>query len=321
MDQDLLRPSIKWKSWRQVLADRVSALEQLCVERDLGNVPDLYVPTGLRQWDNNGGITRAVLTVLGGVDGMGKSILKKHLAVAAAKAGKRVIIIDFEDPEEKTADRDLASATGIDSRHIGLLKFESGALDLLFQATQDAAGWGDNIRYHSGLVDAEEIMRALSALVDEGWIPDLVLLDYAQALPERENSTLERTIAKLAWDSNVYAQRTKCGFVVFSQVKPEVSARGHATLFAAKRKDPEAVDVSGFCPGPGTQDLAWSSAFGQRARAVGYLYRPGFYEKQFGKPGALDNRLVIRWAKANFGNSGVVELGFDGPTGRVFDLS
>ena len=317
---DLLKPKIQWKTWAEVIADRATKLEELCIQRDMGILPDLYIPTGLRQWDSNGGITRSVLTALGGVDGQGKSILKKHLATAAAKAGLKVCIVDFEDPEEKTADRELAALTKIDSRHIGLLKFDTDAMGLIFDAVEETRKWGSNIRYHGGLVDAAEIMRALTALVDEGWTPDLVLLDYAQALPEAENTTLERTIAQLAWDANVYAQATRCGFVVFSQVKPEVSGRGHATFFAAKKRDPDSWDVSGFCPGPGTQDLAWSSAFGQRARAVGYLFRPGFYEKQLGKPDSYDNRLIIRWAKANFGNSGIIELGFDGPTGRIFDL-
>jgi hypothetical protein len=193
-------------------------------------------------------------------------------------------------------------------------------MDLIYARAIETREWGSNIKYHSGLVDATEIMRALTALVAEGWVPDLVLLDYAQALPEKENATLERTIAQLAWDANVFAQRTRCGFVVFSQVKPEVSNRGHAAYFSAKKRDPESWDVSGFCPGPGTQDLAWSSAFGQRARAVGYIFRPGFYERQLGKPGALDNRVIIRWAKVTFGNTGIIELGFDGPTGRIYDL-
>lgn len=316
---ELLRPQIKWKTWDKVMADRATEYEQLLVQREMGQEPDLFVPTGLKRWDANGGITRSVLTVLGGVDGQGKSFVKKHLAVAAARAGRKVIIIDFEDPEEKTADREFAALTGIDSRHLSLLKFDSDKLGKIFGAVADVRKYGANIRYHGGLVDASEIMRALAACVDEGWVPDLVLVDYAQALPEEENASLERTIAKLAWDANVFAQRTKCGFVVFSQVKPEVSNRGHAAFFSAKKRDPEAWDVSGFCPGPGTQDLAWSSAFGQRGRAVGYIFRPGYYECQLGKPGAKDDRLIIRWAKVTFGNSGVMELGFDGPTGRIFD--
>lgn len=314
----LARPKIVWKKFDEAYSDRVTQLEDWAIRKSEGTLrpEDLYIPTKLRRWDANGGITRGVLTVLGGVDGQGKSFVKKHLATSAAKAGLRVAMIDFEDPESKTMDREISNHTRIDSRKLGLANFDIDDLDRIFASLDEVRKWGANISYHTGLVGPVEIMEALEAMDPK---PDLVLLDYAQALPEEENLTLERTIAQLAWVANVYAQASNCGFVVFSQVKPEISNRGHAAYWAAKKRDPESCDISGFYPGPGTQDLAWSSAFGQRARCVGYIVRPGYYEIQLGKPGAVDNRLDIRFAKVTFGNAGLVELGFDGPTGRIYD--
>lgn|SRR5512139_249232 len=316
---DLLRPKIKWKRFDKAYADRVTQLEDWAIKKSEGKLrpEDLYIPTGLKRWDANGGIGRGVLTVIGGVDGQGKSIVKKHLATSAAKCGLRVAMIDFEDPEAKTMDREIAALTRLDSRKLGLAQFRMEDLDRIFASVDEVNKWGSLISYHTGLVGPMEIMEALEAMNPP---PDLVLLDYAQALPEEENKTLERTIASLAWVANKYAQAHNCGFVVFSQVKPEISNRGHAAFWAGKKRDAESWDISGFYPGPGTQDLAWSSAFGQRARCVLYLVRPGFYEIQLGKPGAKDDRLDIRVAKANFGNSGIIELGFDGPTGRIYDL-
>lgn len=315
----IIKPKITWKRFDQAYADRVAQHEEFMVRKVEGTLrpEDLYIPTNLRRWDANGGVTRGVLTVLGGVDGQGKSFVKKHLATSAAKAGLRVAMIDFEDPEAKTMDREISAHTRIDSRKLGLIQYKMEDLDRIFASLDEVRKWGQNIQYHTGLIDADEIMAALQAMDPK---PDLVLLDYAQALPETENTTLERTIAHMAWNANVYAQTYNCGFVVFSQVKPEISNRGHAAFWAAKKRDPESWEISGFYPGPGTQDLAWSSAFGQRARCVGYIVRPGYYEIQLGKPGAVDNRLDIRFAKVTFGNAGMVELGFDGPTGRIYDL-
>lgn len=314
----LEQPKVVWKSFADAYASRIEQHEQWQIKKAEGELrpEDLYIPTNLRRWDANGGVTRGVLTVLGGVDGQGKSYVKKHLATSAAKHELNVAMIDFEDPEEKTIDREIAAQCRLDSRKLSLANITDDELDRIFASYEDIKAWGHRIRWHTGLVGPEEIMVALEAMEPK---PDLVLLDYAQALPEGDIG-LERTIAHLAWWANVYAQRYKCGFVVFSQVKPEISNRGHAAFWAAKKRDPESWDISGFYPGPGTQDLAWSSAFGQRARAVGYIVRPGYYEIQLGKPGALDNRLDIRWAKVTFGNSGLLELGFDGPTGRIFDL-
>jgi len=314
----ILREKIQWEGFDVAYGQRVAQLEEWMVLKSEGKLrpEDLYIPTKLKRWDANGGITRGVLTVLGGVDGMGKSFVKKHLATTAAECGLNVAMIDFEDPKAKTMDREIAARTRIDSRHLGLASFDPMDLDKIFASLDEVKKWGSRIRYHAGLVGAEEIMSALEAMDPK---PDLVLVDYAQALPE-EDEGLERTIARLAWCGNVYAQKYNCGFVVFSQVKPEISNRGHAAFHAARKRDPEAWDISGFYPGPGTQDLAWSSAFGQRGRAVGYIVRPGYYERALGKPGAQDNRIDIRWVKVTFGNSGIIELGFDGPTGRIFDL-
>lgn len=314
----LLKPKVVWKRFDEAYAGRVTQLEDWAIRKAEGTLrpEDLYIPTNLRRWDANGGVTRGVLTVLGGVDGQGKSFVKKHLATNAARAGLRVAMIDFEDPEAKTMDREIANLCRIDSRKLGLANFDPNDLDRIFSSLDEVRKWGHLISYHTGLVGPEEIIEALEAMDPK---PDLVLLDYAQALPEGDVG-LERTIAHMAWWANVFAQRANCGFVVFSQVKPEISNRGHAAYWAAKKRDPDSWDVSGFYPGPGTQDLAWSSAFGQRARAVGYIVRPGYYEIQLGKPGAVDNRIDIRWAKVTFGNSGMLELGFDGPTGRIFDL-
>jgi replicative DNA helicase len=317
-------PRVEWKPWSRVVLDQAAKLEQRAIARIEGRLrpEDLFVPTGIRRWDANGGLTRGVLTVLGGVDGQGKSIVSNHLAQNAARIGLQVAQLVFEDPEEQTANRSIATQTGIDSRRLNMVSFDMEDMDKIMAAARSTADWGENISYHAGLVSVEALFEALHMLAEaqaaRGKALDLVLLDYAQAFDGGDEG-LEAVIRKMAWDANVFAQKWNCAFVVFSQVKPEVAQRGQGVFFAAKKRDPESWDVSGFIPGPNTSDLAWSSAFGQRGRAVGYIFRPGFYEKMMGKPGALDNRLWIRWAKVNFGSYGMLELNYDGAIGRLWD--
>lgn len=319
-----LTEGIQWKTWAKVIMDQAGALEQLAIRREEGTLKpeDLFIPTGIKRWDVNGGITRGVLTVLGGVDGQGKSFVANHLTQSAARCGLQAAQLTFEDPEVQVANRSIANQTGIDSRKLGLVTFDVMDLDKIYAAARSTAIWGANIHYHSGLTSGGEVFEALEMLaerlINEGKALDLVVLDYAQALPEGEQG-LESVIRHFAWDANKFAQKYNCAFVIMSQVKPEISARGHGVFWAGQRKDPDTWDMSGFMPGPGTQDLAWSSAFGQRARAVGYIFRPGYYERMLGKPGALDDRLWIRWAKVSFGNSGLLELKFDGKTGRIYE--
>lgn len=315
---------VRWEKWSDVVTEQASHLEQLAIARIEGTLKpeDLYIPTGLKRWDANGGITRGVLTVLGGVDGQGKSFVSNHLAQSAARRKLHVAQMVFEDPKQQTANRCIAQQTGIDSRKLNLATFEVDDMDKIYAAARETKEWGQYVHYHSGLVDVDDCLGALDDLAcelrDSGERLDLVEVDYAQAFPDGDRG-LENVIRHFAWDSNKFAQKWGCGFVAFSQVKPEISLRGHGVFAASKRRDPDSWDVSGFIPGPGTQDLAWASAFGQRGRAVGYIFRPGYYERMLGKPGAADDRLWIRWAKVNFGNSGMLELKFDGPTGRIYE--
>ncbi len=316
---------VNWKTWDQVILNRAADLEQLAIRRIEGGLrpEDLYVPTGIKRWDANGGVTRGVLTVLGGVDGQGKSIVSNHLAQSAGRAHLHCAQIVMEDPEQQTADRSIANMTGIDSRKLGLATFDIMDMDKIYAAARTSAEWGKYVHYYSGLLSASDVLDALHDLAgeleDQGERLGLVEVDYAQAFPDSEVGGLESVIRHFSWDANKFAQEKNCGFVAFSQVKPEISSRGHGVFWAAKKRDEDSWDVSGFMPGPGTQDLAWASAFGQRGRAVGYIFRPGYYERMLGKPGAVDDRLWIRWAKVNFGNSGLLELKFDGPTGRVYE--
>lgn len=315
---------VSWTTWDKVVLKQAAFLEEKAIAKIEGTLrpEDLYVPTGIRRWDENGGITRGVLTVLGGVDGQGKSFVSNHLAQSAGRLGLQVAQLVFEDPEQQTANRTIANLTGLDSRKLNLIRFDADDMDLIYAAAKSTSDWGKNVHYHAGLVSAEQVFGALQQLVldlaGRGLKLDLVLLDYAQALPEGDEG-LESVIRHVAWDANVFAQKVNCGFVIFSQVKPEISSRGHGVFWAAKRRDPESWDISGFLPGPGTQDLAWSSAFGQRGRAVGYLFRPGYYERMLGKPGAQDDRLWIRWAKVNFGASGILEMKVDLTTGKIYE--
>lgn len=315
---------MEWETWDKVVLAQAAKLEDYAVRRVEGTLKpeDLFIPTGIRRWDANGGIGRGLLTVLGGVDGQGKGHVRRMLAEAAGRHKIHVAEIVMEDPKEQVANRSIAHATGIDSRKLALATFDPMDMDKIYAAARQTQEWGKYVHYYSGLLSAGDVLDGLRSLADaleeRGEGLGLCLVDYAQAFPE-EDKGLESVIRHFSWDANKFAQEENCGFVAFSQVKPEISSRGHGVFWAAKKRDPDSWDVSGFVPGPGTQDLAWASAFGQRGRAVGYIFRPGYYERMLGKPGAADDRLWIRWAKVNFGNSGLLELKYDGPTGRIYE--
>ncbi len=279
----------------------------------MGLVVQPYISTGIQSWDRNGGILRGILTVIGAATGEGKSIVKLQLARGAAKDLANVLMLDFEDPAGKTADRAFSSSTGINNKLLGLLDIEEFDYTRLEAAATEINEWAGRVEHHVGLLDTTECLRLMRESK-----ADLILVDYAQAFPEDDDTTMERTIAKFAWEANKIAQEKNCAVVVFSQIIREVEQRGYRIFERAKFKDPDAIDVSGFCP-TGLSDISWAKSLGERAKELGYIWREGRIARNLGA-NVKDNRMRIVWVKVNFGDEKDILLEFDGPTATIKDL-
>jgi len=288
--------------------------------RARGEDIQLFVRTGLRDWDANGGLERGILTVIGAATGDGKSFVKLHLAVAAAKAGLRVLMCDFEDPGDKTADRTFSAETGLNNRSIGTLSVNEFEYEQLERALEVTERWAHNIEHHTGLVDTESCLELMQSDGEDGRPWDLILIDYAQCFPEAKEKTMEQTIRKFSWDANVIAQNQNAAVVVFSQVKGEVEDRGRKRFDNARFRDPTACDVSGYCPS-GLTDVAWAKAMADQAKCLLYIWRPGRIAKKLtGSTKIKDNRMKLIAGKANFAEETDLEFEFDGATATIRDL-
>lgn len=224
-----------------------------------------------------------------------------------------MLCLDFEDPTGKTADRAFSAVTGINNRLLGLLDVDEFDLSRLESAAEEIRGWASRVEHCAGLVSvpvALEQMRAFDG--------DLILVDYAQAFPEDTGATMERTIARFAWEANALAQKKNCAVVVFSQIVREVEERGYRIYEASKRRDPDKIDVSGFCPG-GLSDISWAKTLGERAKELGYIWRENRIARKLGA-NVKDNRMRIIWGKVNFGEEKDMVFEFDGPTATIRDL-
>jgi replicative DNA helicase len=248
-----------------------------------------------------------VLTLVVGHTGDGKSVVIKHFAKAAALAGLGALVYFVEDPEKRTADRFLAEETGVAASDLGRLEVDPHEVDQLKQAA-GAADWADRIAVRFGTVSAEEVLQDVAATKRVGGSPlGLVAVDYAQAIASE--GSMEETCASTARALNELAGARNVATVFGSQVVTEVLRRGRA------RWEREPGDVSGFLPSLG--DAMWSRRLEQYAKAELVAFRPGRWKRELGQD-ARDDTLELHVPKANFGPSGWVSLGWDGPRARVF---
>jgi replicative DNA helicase len=296
-----------------VLQQRYQGLLDEKAMRDRGEDPNTFIKTGLRDFDKRAGIARSILTVIGAPTGEGKSIFKKHLQEHVAQSGMRALDLSFEDPPDRSADRTFSTLTNINNAKMAM-GCDAKDLAQIAMALAEAEEWADNIDYHYGLRTPEECLELLEST---DW--DLAQVDYAQAFPEGSKG-LERTIADFAWKLNVLAQERKAAIVVYSQLNSKVETRGVDRAESSRRFGDKSagVDISGFRPF-GVSDLSWSTALGQRAKGLGFLFRPGRYRKRYGEV-VKDDRMELIFPKINFSSEGAVVVGFDGRSARLYDL-
>lgn len=311
------RPKPKLQTFEDTINQRITELGIIVDRKAKGEIVELYIPTGLRDWDERGGIERGILTVIGATTGDGKSIVKLHLAEAAASRGYRVLMLDFEDPKGKTADRKLSGVSGIDNRVIGRVAFDTFDFERLERAATEIKKWAKLVAHHAGLISTDD---AFDLMTEGEW--DLILIDYAQAFPEDEGSSMEHTIRDFSWAANELAQEKNCAVVIFSQLKAEVEQRGQKFFEAWKvynSKNNPNPDVSGFCPN-GLTDVAWAKALADQCKCLLYLWRPGRRAQKLGFKQVPDDVMLVICGKVSFGNEDDMKFKFNGPTATIKDL-
>lgn len=308
--------------YSELLRNRFKGIKEERRARKKGEDPRAIIPTGLRELDKRAGHKRKILHLYGAATGEGKSIVKLQLLRAAAREGFRVRVLDFEDPDDRTADREFSNSTGINNAKMMAGDLTDKEVEQIGLALADAEDWADNVEVELGVKDATDALKWIND--DEC---DLVLVDYLSALPHGKHGR-ERAISDFCWGLTKYCQENNAAAVAFAQLISEVSERGMRMYEMQKRSDQFRNDagngklpyIEGF-RGFDNNDLAWCKDAGKTAKELGFLFRPGRYYKRLDpKTSVKDNIMEFNFPKRNFGSEGRITVGFDGPTASLFDL-
>lgn len=305
--------------WTEILRRRYRGIQEEHRAIERGEDPRSIIPTALREFDKRAGHKRKILHLYGAATGEGKSIWKLHLMRAAASAGYRVLVLDMEDPEERTADREFSNATGINNAKMMAGELSDAEISRIGIALAETEEWSDNVEVFTGLRTADEAARLLDYQWEDGSTADLVEIDYLSALPHGKHGR-ERTISDFCWSVTEWCQKHDAAGIAFAQLVTEVSHRGMRMYEADKRRNPEGEPyIEGF-KAFDASDLAWCTDAGKTAKELGFMFRPGRYLKRLGVSGAKDHVMEFNFPKKNFGSEGTIRVGFDGATARLYDL-
>jgi KaiC/GvpD/RAD55 family RecA-like ATPase len=152
------------------------------------------IPTGIKKIDEvlEGGLGKGELGVIIGPTSFGKTSLTTAMASHAACEGYKVLQIVFEDRIKQIQRKHLGRITGIEARDLS--KPENIELvKQTIEAFPDKDKLRDNLRivkFPSGEKTARQIKRFIQKLINTGFKPDLVIVDYFECLEhEADKST------------------------------------------------------------------------------------------------------------------------------------
>lgn len=292
--------------------------------RSGGPPPITYIPTGLTSLDDYGLLEPGILTVIMAHPGDGKTSVALQLLRGAVGAGFTPRACLYEDPLPLVADRLTAGEMGESAFKLRRLKLESESIGARLAAATEALDWTRQVIISERSPISEQLEEELAECGTE---TGLLVVDYAQAFDaEKDEKSVERVIARIAWSLSIWAKKTRNSAVLFSQVKNEVIQRGRKWFDTWKYNkdranerivaDPAAVE--GFRPKDG--DAQWSTALYQRAKDFISVFRPGNWLNKEGIVSKDDVMEFLR-TKGNYAGMGrPVRVRWNGGNSTLTDM-
>jgi replicative DNA helicase len=260
-------------------------LKQIYLEVSEGKEIEGLVPTGIDIVDEiTGGLQPGLLTVLGGRPSMGKSAFALNVAMNAALADKKVLYITLEDVRSFTVRRLLARFADIDLQELALNRLggdRARKCASMIEAVRKLANKPIWIEDGAGLTSVA--IRQIAAAHKNLHGLDLVIVDHLGEVADQGESltAITEAAAKSARDM---AKELDIPALLLVQLNRNLENRPD------KR--------------PNMADLRQSGAIEQVARAVWFLYRPGYYKA--GCEEAPQCNLIV--GKATHGKTGMLNL-------------
>lgn len=159
------------------------------------NIQKVTVPMGIPSLDEaiGGGLRKGELGVIVASLGVGKSMALVHMGAEAFRRGLKVAHWTFENSWEETMGRYLHNLMDTSSEVLPLLEDSPQAWEDLKRDRVKATGGDFVVRELPALsTTPADIEADLQELIGDGFIPDLILVDYADLLSASRRNARQR---------------------------------------------------------------------------------------------------------------------------------
>ena len=218
------------------------------------------IPTGLRELDRlTAGWQQGDLNIIAARPSVGKTAFALHLALAAGRAGKHVLVNSLEMQGERLGDRWLcAQAANVDAGHLKTGLLDAGERQQAVEAARLLSALPVYVDDNPKM--SMDHIRSSALLQKSKGRCDLLIIDYLQLCEMKsgqKNRNREQEVAEASRKAKLIAKELDIPVILLCQLNRECEMR------ADKR--------------PALSDLRESGAIEQDADVVMLLYRPALY--------------------------------------------
>ena len=218
------------------------------------------IPTGLRELDRlTAGWQQGDLNIIAPRPSVGKTAFALHLALAAGRAGKHVLVNSLEMQGERLGDRWLcAQAANVDAGHLKTGQLDDGERQQALEAARLLSALPVYVDDNPKM--SMDHIRSSALLQKSKGRCDLLIIDYLQLCEMKsgqKNRNREQEVAEASRKAKLIAKELDIPVILLCQLNRECEMR------ADKR--------------PALSDLRESGAIEQDADVVMLLYRPALY--------------------------------------------
>ena len=218
------------------------------------------IPTGLRELDRlTAGWQQGDLNIIAARPSVGKTAFALHLALAAGRAGKHVLVNSLEMQGERLGDRWLcAQAVNVDAGHLKTGLLDAGERQQALEAARLLSALPVYVDDNPKM--SMDHIRSSALLQKSKGRCDLLIIDYLQLCEMKsgqKNRNREQEVAEASRKAKLIAKELDIPVILLCQLNRECEMR------ADKR--------------PALSDLRESGAIEQDADVVMLLYRPALY--------------------------------------------
>ena len=218
------------------------------------------IPTGLRELDRlTAGWQQGDLNIIAARPSVGKTAFALHLALAAGRAGKHVLVNSLEMQGERLGDRWLcAQAANVDAGHLKTGQLDAGERQQALEAARLLSALPVYVDDNPKM--SMDHIRSSALLQKSKGRCDLLIIDYLQLCKMKsgqKNRNREQEVAEASRKAKLIAKELDIPVILLCQLNRECEMR------ADKR--------------PALSDLRESGAIEQDADVVMLLYRPALY--------------------------------------------